>query len=99
VKRWPSACPELTYRFDLFPRPRFSKLVKSSFHLITLSPEPRSKIPARPHSSAVQKALRLEPRSHTQKIFSRSHDAVIRVYDVVGNVIEAHEQAGDFKEP
>ena len=32
MKRWPSACLELKYRFDLFPRPRFSKLVKSSFH-------------------------------------------------------------------
>jgi hypothetical protein len=30
---------------------------------------------------------------------SRSHDAVIRVYDTVGNVLERHEQAGDFKEP
>jgi hypothetical protein len=29
---------------------------------------------------------------------SRSHHAVIRVYDDVGNVIETHEQAGDFKE-
>jgi hypothetical protein len=33
------------------------------------------------------------------KCFSRSHDAVIRVYDAAGNVIETHEQAGDFKEP
>ena len=32
------------------------------------------------------------------KFFSRSHDAVIRVYDRAGNVIETHEQAGDFKE-
>ena len=30
---------------------------------------------------------------------SRSHDAVIRVYDVSGNVIETHAHAGDFKEP
>jgi hypothetical protein len=30
---------------------------------------------------------------------SRSHRAVIRVYDEAGNVIEAHEHAGDFKEP
>jgi hypothetical protein len=30
---------------------------------------------------------------------SRSHDAVIRVYDAVGNVIETHEDKGDFKEP
>jgi len=32
------------------------------------------------------------------KFFSRSHDAVIRVYDETGNVIETHEQPGDFKE-
>jgi len=30
---------------------------------------------------------------------SRSHDAVIRVFDEAGNVIETHEHAGDFKEP
>ncbi len=29
---------------------------------------------------------------------SRSHDAVIRVYDGAGNVIETHEHAGEFKE-
>jgi hypothetical protein len=33
------------------------------------------------------------------KFFSRSHDAVIRVYDSTGNVIETHEHAGDFREP
>jgi hypothetical protein len=32
------------------------------------------------------------------KFFSRSYDAVIRVYDEAGNVIETHEHAGDFKE-
>jgi hypothetical protein len=32
------------------------------------------------------------------KFFSRSHDAVIRVYDEAGNVIETHEHKGDFKE-
>jgi len=30
---------------------------------------------------------------------NRSHDAMIRVYDEASNVIETHEQAGDFKEP
>ena len=30
---------------------------------------------------------------------SRSHDAVIRVYNDVGNVIETHEHKGEFKEP
>ena len=29
---------------------------------------------------------------------SRSHDAVIRVYDDPGNGIETHEHKGDFKE-
>ena len=29
---------------------------------------------------------------------SRSHDAVIRVYDEAGNVIETHEHEGDFKD-
>jgi len=29
---------------------------------------------------------------------SRSHDAVIRVYDAAGNMIKTHEHVGDFKE-
>jgi hypothetical protein len=29
---------------------------------------------------------------------SRSHDAVIRVYDEAGNVIETQEHAGNLKE-
>ena len=33
------------------------------------------------------------------KFYSRSHDAVIRVYDDAGNVIETHEHKGDFREP
>ena len=32
------------------------------------------------------------------EFYSRSHDAVIRVYDAVGNVIETHKYKGDFKE-
>jgi hypothetical protein len=30
---------------------------------------------------------------------SRSADAVIRIYDQAGNVIETHAHTGDFKEP
>jgi hypothetical protein len=30
---------------------------------------------------------------------SRSHNAVIRVYDAAGNIVETHDHAGDFKEP
>jgi hypothetical protein len=33
------------------------------------------------------------------KFYSRSHDAVIRVYDQSGNVIQTDEHTGDFKEP
>ena len=32
------------------------------------------------------------------KFFSVPHDAVIRVYDAAGNMIETHEHKGDFKE-
>ena len=32
------------------------------------------------------------------KFYSRSQDAVIRVYDEAGNAIETHEHAGDLKE-
>ena len=33
------------------------------------------------------------------KFRSRSHHAVIRVYDDAGKVIETHEYVGEFKEP
>ena len=29
---------------------------------------------------------------------SRSHDAIIRLYDAAGNVVETHERVGIFKE-
>jgi hypothetical protein len=32
------------------------------------------------------------------EFFSRSHDAVIHVYDEAGDVVETHEHAGEFKE-
>ena len=32
------------------------------------------------------------------QFYSRSHDAVIRVYDEAGNVIETHEHIGEFKD-
>ena len=33
------------------------------------------------------------------KFYSRSHNAVIRVFDETGNVIETHDHVGDFKGP
>ena len=32
------------------------------------------------------------------EFYSRSHDAVISVYDDVGNVVQTHGHKGDFKE-
>jgi hypothetical protein len=32
------------------------------------------------------------------KFRSRSHDAVIRVYDEAGNLVETHERNGEFKD-
>jgi hypothetical protein len=40
----------------------------------------------------------LATQSTTPDFTARSHDAVIRVYDEAGNVIETHEHKGDFKE-
>jgi hypothetical protein len=33
------------------------------------------------------------------KFYSRSHDAVIRVYDMAGNVIDTYNRIGEFREP
>jgi len=33
------------------------------------------------------------------KFFSRSHNAVIRVRNEAGSLVETHEQAGEFVEP
>jgi hypothetical protein len=38
-----------------------------------------------------------QTQSATQ-LATRSHHAVIRVYDEAGNVIDTHEHSGDFKE-
>jgi hypothetical protein len=45
--------------------------------------------------------LSSEEREQTgnAKFHSRSQDAVIRVYDEAGTVIETHEHEGDFREP
>jgi hypothetical protein len=45
----------------------------------------------------VWRVERDQQRNRLRKEFSsRSHDAVIRVYDAAGNVIETHEHTGDF---
>ena len=33
------------------------------------------------------------------KFYSRSHNAVVRVFDVAGNLIDTQEQAAGFREP
>jgi hypothetical protein len=46
-----------------------------------------------PGPNAISNAIRFA------KFHSRSHDAVIRVYDVAGNVIETYQQTGDLSKP
>jgi hypothetical protein len=36
--------------------------------------------------------------SYYAQFYSRSHDALIRVYEEAGNVTETHEQKGEFNE-
>jgi len=43
--------------------------------------------------------LNIERAGKGPIFYSRSHNAVIRVYDDAGKVIETHEHASDFKEP
>jgi hypothetical protein len=53
------------------------------------------------HSVACGTANRMpwQTQLATRRIAADSHDAVIRVYDAAGNMIETHEHAGNFKEP
>ena len=46
----------------------------------------------------VWRAGRSKQSMNSAKFRSRSHDAVIRVYDDAGNVIETHGHKGDFKD-
>jgi hypothetical protein len=55
-------------------------------------------------TTRLRNAFRIASSSATSavdyvKFRSWSHDAVIRVYDEAGNVIETREHAGEFKEP
>ena len=43
-------------------------------------------------------ASRIQSETLRRDSFGCSPDAVIRVYDDAGNVIETHEHKGDFKE-
>jgi hypothetical protein len=49
-------------------------------------------------TAKIQEANAISNAIGCEKHDSRSHNAVIRVYDAAGNVIEAHEHKGDFKE-
>ena len=43
-------------------------------------------------------ALEIGAAVNVHSTQAQAHDAVIRVYDDVGNVIETHEPVGDFTE-
>ena len=53
--------------------------------------------PARPLHSLDAIRVIAWPRFGHAEFRSRSHDAVIRVYDEAGNVIQTYQHTGDFK--
>jgi hypothetical protein len=52
----------------------------------------------RPHNETFPVAAMHNELNQPRQFNRRSHDAVIRVYDDAGNVIETHEHTGEFKE-
>jgi hypothetical protein len=46
----------------------------------------------------MQPDCRIQAETLRRDSFSRSHDAVLRVYDEPGNVIDTHQHTGDVKE-
>jgi hypothetical protein len=54
--------------------------------------------PATPLLDSPQYRVAVSNAIDHAKFYSRSHDAVIRVYDECGNMIETHEHKGEFKE-
>jgi hypothetical protein len=58
---------------------------------------------ANPRASTIRRAGysgEAEPKAISNaKFYSRSHNAVIRVFDESGALIKMHEHAGDFREP
>ena len=49
------------------------------------------------HSAGCGTANRMM-QSSTRSFVVAPHDAIVRVYDEAGNVIETHEHTGDFKD-
>ena len=47
-------------------------------------------------SLSLRSQFHFVPRPNVGRVYSSSHDAVIRVFDEAGNVIETHEHTGDF---
>jgi hypothetical protein len=76
-------------------RHRFSRL------LLGHAPKdpPRSRSDFRCGARSAGMRTRARRQSITRSTAVESHDAVIRVYDKAGNVIETHEYAGEFREP
>ena len=71
---------------------------------VTVAPKKNARL----RNSTTQRQTRrrsdIEPNAVSSAISyamhrSRSHNAVICVYDEAGNLIETHEQVGEFKEP
>jgi hypothetical protein len=74
----------------------------SSFNLSIVNESPSERIDYGLHNrKIIDQGIRLMSCKEAigyAKFNSRSHHAVIRVYDEAGNVNATHEHAGDFKE-
>src|SRR4030095_11753731 len=73
---------------------RMRKPIRSKTSWCTTSNDWEITLPQYKHPILDQRPSRIR-----KVLQSCSHDAVIRVYDDAGNVIETHEHAGEFKEP
>jgi hypothetical protein len=82
IQIWVRACPR--YRFgDCGPHSAQTEQGGETASLISLSQRPQFHFVARPNVG---------------RVYSRSADAVIHVYDAAGNMTETHEHKGEFKE-
>jgi hypothetical protein len=92
---------------DVYPeeRPPWVDLIHHWIHIFTHAYEVRPRKDRR-GVDLISDALRFDRLWYCEasnaigyaKFYSRSHDALIRVYDESGNVIETHEHKGDFRE-
>jgi hypothetical protein len=108
IQTWGGVCPGYQYR-DCCPHSAHTEQSGETAPLTfpsQLSQIYRPNSAQREQSGETALLISLSQRFHSRfvarpnvgRVYSRSDDAVIRVYDEAGNVIETHEHTGEFKE-